>query len=84
MPAKNANTEQLFAHASAMANAATAHAQVFTDAGLAADFTSQLVTAAQAVRATIDTRSTNRTQAQGATGGLSAAAKRGRAALRCA
>ena len=70
MPDPNIRVVSLLAHAHGMAEAAAPYSQVFIDAGLSQDFIAQLTAAADAVKASIDTRAAARGQRSSATGTL--------------
>jgi len=78
LPPAGIRVAGFIAHAQAMAEAAEPYEQVFTDAGLAADFRASLVAAADAVKASIDTRATAHGQRASATGSLAQLARRAR------
>ncbi len=82
MPANNATPQRLIAAAGAMAAAARKYESTFTAGGLAPDFVAQLQAAADAVDESVTNRGTTTTTQHAATAGLSASAKRGRAAVR--
>jgi len=70
MPNPNIRIVSLLAHAHGMAEASQPYAHVFIDAGLSNDFIEQLSAAADAVKASIDTRAAARGQRSNATGTL--------------
>jgi len=78
MPPQNLPAEKLAAAAYGMAEAAKPFVNVFTSAGLPADFIEQLVAAADAMTASIDDRAQNRSAQRGATTGLKAKLSAGR------
>jgi hypothetical protein len=78
MPAQNLPAEKLAAAAYGMADAARPFSDVFTTAGLPADFVEQLVAAADAMTASLDQRAQNRSTQRGATTGLRASLSAGR------
>jgi hypothetical protein len=82
MPPSNATSAQLVARASAMADAAQSHEQVFKDVGLSDDFIPSLRSTAGDVSKSIDDRKQHTGKRSGATAGLSAEEKRGRSMLR--
>jgi hypothetical protein len=82
LPPTNVTTQSAVAAAYAMADAASAHAQTFIDNGLAATFVDDIRTAAAAVSASIVDRGKQQGRRTGATAGLAAGEKRGRAFLR--
>jgi len=81
MPATRATPLRLVADATAMAQVAAQHREVFIAAGLSADFVEQLEAAADAVAQIITDRGTTRAQRTGATAALGTAASRGRRVL---
>jgi hypothetical protein len=82
MPAANARIADVLARAGTMANAAEVHASVFSDAGLPADFVTQLRAAASAIEATLGDRSESGTTRVTATQGTRSACRRGRHAIK--
>jgi hypothetical protein len=82
MPPVTVNAEGLVVSARSMAEAATPHAQTFIDSGLSPTFLAELLDAAQALSDSIVERGNLRGRRTGATAGLAAAEKRGRAMLR--
>lgn len=82
MPAANARISDVLARAGTMADAAAVHASVFTDAGLPADFVTQLRAAASAIEATLGDRSESGTTRVTATQGTRSASRRGRHAVK--
>lgn len=82
MPASNATSTQLVAHALAMADAATVHEHVFREVGLPEDFISQLRAAADEVTRSINDRKQHASKRTGATAGLAAEERRGRSMLK--
>jgi hypothetical protein len=70
MPRPRTRVVSLLVHAHGMAEAAQPYAQVFIDAGLPEDFIVKLTAAADAVKASIDTRAAARGQRSSATGTL--------------
>jgi hypothetical protein len=82
LPPGNATAERSVAAAYAMADAATPHAQVFTDNGLPATFADDLRNAAAAVGESIAGRDNHQGRRAGATAGLQAEQQRGRSILR--
>lgn len=78
MPPQNLPAEKLAAAAYGMADAAKPFIEVFTAAGLPADFLEQLVAAADAMTASLDERAQNRSAQRGATTGLKASLSAGR------
>jgi hypothetical protein len=82
MPPSNATSTQLIARATAMAEAAQAHEQVFKEIGLPDDFIASLRTLAAEVAQSIDDRKQHASKRSGATAGLDAEEKRGRGVLR--
>lgn len=82
LPAMNVSAQALVASASSMADAATPHAQTFTDNGLSTTFLDELRVAAKAVNDSIVERGNLQGRRNGATAGLAAAEKRGRTMLR--
>lgn len=82
MPAANARIADVLARAGTMADAATVHASAFTDAGLPADFVTQLRAAASAIEATLGDRSESGTTRVTATQGTKSACRRGRHAIK--
>jgi hypothetical protein len=81
-PRNNVSAAHLIAAASGMADAAAPYAEVFVDAGLAADFLEQLRQAADDMRRSLDDRAQHVQKRVGATEGLKAAEKRGTGILR--
>ena len=81
-PRNNVSATRLIAAAAGMADAAAPFAQVFVDAGLAADFLEQLRQAADDMRLSLDDRAQHVRKRVGATEGLKAAEKRGTGILR--
>jgi hypothetical protein len=81
-PVCELGAQSLAASALAMADAAAAHAQVFIDSGLATTFIEDLRVAAKAVVDSIVERDTHQARRNGATAGLAALERRGRAMLR--
>ena len=82
LPPANISAQSIVASAVAMADAATPHAETFTDSGLSPTFLDDLRTAAAAVSDSIVDRSHHQGRRNGATAGLAATEKRGRAMLR--
>jgi hypothetical protein len=82
LPPVTVSAQSLVAAATAMADAAAPHAQTFIDSGLAATFVDDLRSAAKAVSASIVERGNLQGRRNGATAGLAATEKRGRAILR--
>jgi hypothetical protein len=82
LPPASATTQRTVAAAYAMADAATEHAPVFVDNGLPETFAADLRTAAAAVTASITGRGMQQGRRSGATAGLVAEERRGRAILR--
>jgi hypothetical protein len=82
MPPAGGSTERLVAAAYAMADAATPHAPVLIDNGLPATFADDLRSAADAVSESTAGRSKYQGTRAGATAGLAAAERRGRATLK--
>lgn len=82
LPPANISAQSDVASAFAMADAATPHGQTFTDSGLSPAFLDDLRTAATAVSDSIVDRSNHQGRRNGATAGLAATEKRGRAMLR--
>jgi hypothetical protein len=82
LPKPNTRVVSLIAHASGMAEAAQPYSQVFVDAGLPPDFLAKLTAAADAVKASIDTRAAARGQRSGATGTLKDLVTRARLAIK--
>jgi hypothetical protein len=78
MPAQNLPAEKLAAAAYGMADAAKPFTDVFTAAGLSADFGEQLVAAADAMTGSLDERAQKRSAQRGATTGLKASLSAGR------
>jgi hypothetical protein len=74
LPRPSTSSLRLVAMAGGMADAATKHAAVFIERGLAQDFIAQLTTAADALNQSLDVRAKNRGRAGGATTALSALA----------
>ena len=70
MPRGKPTSETLVAAAKGMADAAAPYAAIFTNAGLAADFREQLVTAADAVLLPVTDRAQHTAKVKGATSGL--------------
>jgi hypothetical protein len=68
--------------AHAMADAALPHANVFTEAGLSADFTDRLLAAANAVEASLGDRNESGATRVTATQGTVSASRRGRHAVK--
>ena len=82
MPDPNVRVVSLIAHAHGMAEAAGPYEQVFVDAGLAPGFLAALTVAADAVKASIDTRATAAGQRSNATASLRALQNRARLVFR--
>jgi hypothetical protein len=82
LPKPDTRVVSLIAHANGMAEAAQPYSQVFIDAGLPQDFLAKLTAAADAVKASIDTRAAARGQRSGATGTLKDLVTRARLALK--
>jgi hypothetical protein len=82
LPPASSTPNRTVTAAYAMADAATAHAQVFIDNGLPATFADDLRAAAPSVIDSIATRSTHLVRRIGATAGLASEEKRGRTILR--
>jgi len=82
MPASNSSTAQLAAHAAAMADAAKAHAQVLTDAGLPDDLVAGMLSLADDLSKSLDDRKQHSSKKSGATAGLAAEEGRGRSMLK--
>ena len=82
LPPSTLSAQSLVASATAMADAATSHSQTFIDSGLSATFLDDLRAAAKAVNDSIVERGNQQGRRNGATAGLAAAEKRGRAILR--
>lgn len=82
LPPAKISAENLVASANSIADAATPHAQTFIDAGLSVTFLDDLRLAAQALSDSIVERGNLQGRRLGATAGLAAAEKRGRAMLR--
>jgi hypothetical protein len=82
MPPKNASSAQLVASATAMADAAVLHEDVFKDVGMPDDFVSSLRSAAVEVAQSIDARKVHGSKRSGATAGLAAEERRGRSLIR--
>lgn len=82
LPANSIGIEQLLAAASAMADAARPHEKVLVTNGLAPTFIANLQAAVGALRDSIDDRGGYRQKRAGATEGLVAAERRGRAMLK--
>ena len=78
MPPRNAPAEKLAAAAYGMAKAAAPFTDVFTTAGLPADFIQQLTAAANAMTSAVDERALERNTQRGATTGLRAKLAAGR------
>jgi len=82
LPPASATAQRAVAAAYAMADAATPHAQALIDNGLPTTFADDLRTAAAAVSQSILGRSKHQGRRAGATAGLAAEEKRGRAIVR--
>ena len=82
LPPATLSAQSLVASATAMADAATPHLQTFVDSGLSTTFLDDLRTAAKAVNDSIVERGNQQGRRNGATAGLAATEKRGRAILR--
>jgi len=82
LPPSNSNAQNAVSAAYAMADAATAHAQVLIDGGLPATFADDLRAAAAAVSESLVDRNKHQGRRSGATAGLAAEEKRGRSILR--
>ncbi|HEY4304671.1 MAG TPA: hypothetical protein VGM82_09400 [Gemmatimonadaceae bacterium] len=82
LPSASIGTEALVAAAMAMADAATPHAQAFIDGGLFPTFIDDLRNAATTLKESIAARGTYGGRRSGATAGLAATEKKGRAILR--
>jgi hypothetical protein len=82
LPPANATADRAVAAAYAMADAATEHAPVLLENGLPTTFADDLRTAAAAVSASTVGRSAHQGRRSGATAGLAAEERRGRAILR--
>jgi hypothetical protein len=82
MPSPKIRVVSLLTHAHGMAEAAAPYAQVFIDAGLPDDFIAKLTAAADAVKASIDTRAAARGQRSSATGTLTGLENRARLVFR--
>ena len=82
LPPATLSAQSLVASATAMADAATPHLQTFVDNGLSTTFLDDLRAAAKAVNDSIVERGNQQGRRNGATAGLAAAEKRGRAILR--
>jgi hypothetical protein len=78
MPRTKLSAEKLAVAAYAMATAAAPYADVFTSAGLPTDFVAQLISAADAIRASVDERSLSDNLRNGATEGLKSKLAAGR------
>jgi hypothetical protein len=82
MPAGNPSAMATLLRARAMADAATPYLSTFTDAGLPADFLTQLSTASDAVQASLGTRDDLNGNRVVATKGATSSAQRGRRAIK--
>lgn len=82
MPPSNSTSAQLVAHATAMAEAARVHEQVFTEVGLPDDFLSSMLAVTAEVSKSIDDRKQHAGRRNGATAGLAAEERRGRSMLK--
>ena len=82
MPPTNATSVQLVARATAMADAAQVHEQVFMEVGMPDDFVASLRSLAAEVAQSIDDRKQHASKRSGATAGLAAEEKRGRNMLK--
>ena len=82
LPPANATAQHAVTAAYAMADAATPHMQAFIDNGMPTTFADDLRTAAAAVSESIVGRSKHQGRRAGATAGLAAEEKRGRAIVR--
>jgi hypothetical protein len=78
MPRGKPSAEKLALAAYGMARAATPYADMFTKAGLPTDFVAQLVSVADAIRASVDERSLRDNLRNGATEGLKSKLSSGR------
>lgn len=82
LPPATVSGEIEIASATSMAEAATPHAKTFTDAGLSPTFLDDLRAAAAAVSDSLVDRDKHQSRRNGATSGLAATERRGRAMLR--
>jgi hypothetical protein len=82
MPADGTTSAQLVARATAMADAAQVHEQVFTEVGMPEEFIPSLRSLAAEVAQSIDDRKQHASKRSGATAGLAAEEKRGRSMLK--
>lgn len=82
LPPANISAESEVASATAMAAAASPHAQTFADSGLSPTFLDELRAAAASVSESIIDRGNHQGRRNGATAGLAAVERRGRAMLR--
>jgi hypothetical protein len=82
MPRGKLTVDRLFSAAQGMAAAAAANKDVFTAAGMPADFIEQLTAAAQAMVSVVDERTQHQGKRTGATSGIKSAASRGRAIVK--
>ena len=81
-PAGELSAQSLVSSALSMADAAAPHAQIFIDSGLSVTFVDDLRAAAKAVSDSVVERDNHQVRRTGATAGLAALEKRGRALLR--
>ncbi|HEY4303507.1 MAG TPA: hypothetical protein VGM82_03525 [Gemmatimonadaceae bacterium] len=81
-PPRDLSTEGLVSAATAMADAATLHLQIFIASGLATTFIDDLRTAAQALSDSVTQRNSHQYRRSGATGGLASLETHGRAMLK--
>ena len=82
MPPSDARGPRIAAAAVAMADAATPFAQTFIDAGLPADFITQLRDAAETLNVSLDNRAQGQGKRAGASRGLRQEERRGRGVLK--
>ena len=82
LPPSGVTPSKLFAAAMGMGQVAQSNAQPFLDAGMPADFTAQLVSAAEAMMQALDTRRSLYGERHGATMGLRQTIAEGRNAVR--
>ena len=82
LPKRRLSTQQLYAAASAMANVAEPHAEIFTGRGLPDDFLAQLRSAANDLLVPVDSRTQNRIVRKGATASMKVQASNARKNVR--
>jgi hypothetical protein len=82
MPDSRLNITELVLRGRAIADAVSPFAQVFVDAGLAADFIAQLLTAGDELIKVVTRKSEHRSGRLGATDGLGKAVRKGRRTVR--